>query len=72
LELDRKFGGETLVALHIAGKNPDFYGGYPVEFNLNLTGKLDQILIQSLAGYRIPKTLEDSLKQSPGGSANTP
>ena len=72
LELDRKFSGETLVALHIAGKNPDFYGGYPVEFNLNLTGKLDQILIQSLAGYRIPKTLEDSLKQSPGGSANAP
>jgi hypothetical protein len=72
LGLDRKFGGETLVALHIAGKNPDFYGGYPVEFNLNLTGKLDQILIQSLAGYRIPKTLEDTLKQSPSGSANPP
>jgi hypothetical protein len=70
LELDRKLGGDTLVGLHISGKNPDFYGGYPVEFNLSLSGKLDQILIQSLAGYRIPKTLEDQLKQSPGGSAN--
>ena len=70
LELDRKFGGDTLVAMHIAGKNPDFYNGYPVEFNLSLTGKLDQILIQGLAGYRIPKSLEDSLKQPPGTATN--
>lgn len=68
LDLDRKIGGETQVGLHIAGKNPDFYGGYPVEFNLNLSGKLDQILVQGLAGYRIPDTLQDTLKQSPGGS----
>jgi dicarboxylate transporter DctA-like protein len=69
LNLDREIGGETLVGLHIAGKNPDFYGGYPVEFNLNLSGKLDQILVQGLAGYRIPETLQDQLKQPPQGSS---
>ena len=71
LKLDREIGGETLVGLHIAGKNPDFYGGYPVEFNLNLSGKLDQILIQGLAGYRLPETIQDQLEQSTGGSKSS-
>jgi hypothetical protein len=69
LKLDREIGGETLVGLHIAGKNPDFYGGYPVEFNLNLSGKLDQILIQGLTGYRLPDTIQNQLEQSTGGSS---
>ena len=72
LKLDREIGGETLVGLHIAGKNPDFYGGYPVEFNLNLSGKLDQILVQGLAGYRLPETIQDQLKQPPAGSSPSP
>ena len=71
LKLDREVGGETLVGLHIAGKNPDFYGGYPVEFNLNLSGKLDQILVQGLAGYRLPETIQDQLEQSTGGSSQS-
>jgi hypothetical protein len=70
LKLHREIGGETLVGLHIAGKNPDFYGGYPVEFNLNLSGKLDQILIQGLAGYRLPDTIQNQLEQSTGGSSS--
>jgi hypothetical protein len=69
LDLDREIGGETLVGLHIAGKNPDFYGGYPVEFNLNLSGKLDQILVQGLAGYRIPETIQEQLKQPSQGAS---
>lgn len=73
LNLDRKIGGEAEVGLHIAGKNPDFYGGYPVEFNLNLSGKLDQILVQGLAGYRIPETLQDRSEQpSDGGGPSAP
>ena len=72
LKLDREIGGETLVGLHIAGKNPDFYGGYPVEFNLNLSGKLDQILVQGLAGYRLPETIQDQLQKPSAGSSPSP
>jgi hypothetical protein len=32
-----------------------------VEFNLNVSGKLDQILNRGLAGYRIPDTIRDKL-----------
>ncbi len=47
--------------MHVKGRNPDFYGGYPVEFNLNISGKLGQILDRSLAGYRIPENIRKSL-----------
>lgn len=52
--LDRAFGGETKLQLSLSGSNPSFYDGYPVEFNLGLSGKLDQILRQSLSGYQMP------------------
>jgi hypothetical protein len=47
--------------MQVKGRNPDFYGGHPVEFNLNVSGKLDQILNRGLAGYRIPDTIRDKL-----------
>lgn len=55
--LDRDVGGETLLTLGLKGNNPDFYGGHPVELNVNVEGKLDQIVFQSLEGYRIPNEL---------------
>lgn len=47
----------------LAGKNPDLYGGYPIEFNLNLTGRLTQILRQGIVGYGIPADLERQLRE---------
>lgn len=61
--VDRQAGGEMLVGMHVRGSNPDFYDGYPVEFNLTVSGALDRVLRQSLAGYRIPETIEDRLKE---------
>lgn len=52
-------GGELSAGLHITGGNPDLYGGYPIEFNLNLAGKLDRIIDEALVGYQIP----DQIKQ---------
>jgi hypothetical protein len=63
LTVDRQAGGEMTVAMHVTGRNPDFYDGYPVEFNLNVSGALDQVLRQGLAGYRIPKAIEDRLQE---------
>ncbi|MEX1206438.1 MAG: YdbH domain-containing protein [Dongiaceae bacterium] len=65
LNLDRAAGGEMVVAIHIKGLNPEFYEGYPVEFNLNISGKLDQVLDRSLAGYRVPDAVRDKLIEFP-------
>ena len=61
LTVSRESGGDTVALMQVKGHNPDFYGGYPVEFNLNISGKLDQILDRSLAGYRIPDDIRRSL-----------
>jgi Dicarboxylate transport len=61
VSLNRKLTGDTELGLHIAGSNPSFYNGYPVEFNLNLSGKLDEVLRKGLAGYRLPSIIEERL-----------
>lgn len=63
LTVDRQAGGEMVVAMHVRGNNPDFYDGYPVEFNLNVSGALDRVLRQSLAGYRIPEAIEEQFER---------
>jgi hypothetical protein len=62
LTLNRQPGGETGLGLHVRGSNPDFFDGYPIEFNLNLTGELDRILRDSLVGYRIPDIVQERLE----------
>ncbi len=61
VSLDRRLTGDTDLGLHISGSNPSFYNGYPVEFNLNLSGKLDEVLRKGLAGYRLPSTIQERL-----------
>jgi len=61
--LDRRLTGDTDLGLHISGSNPSFYNGYPVEFNLNLSGKLDEVLRKGLAGYRLPSTIQERLNE---------
>jgi hypothetical protein len=58
LSLDRAADGETKIGLHIKGNNPAVYNGYPLAFNLNLSGKLDRILRDTLQGYRVPDTIQ--------------
>lgn len=61
--LDRRLTGDTDLGLHITGSNPSFYNGYPVEFNLNLSGKLDEVLRKGLAGYRLPSIIQERLNE---------
>lgn len=65
LTVDREAGGEMVVAIHIKGKNPDFYDGYPVELNFNISGKLDQVLRRGLVGYRIPDAIRKRMSAFP-------
>lgn len=59
MTLNGTIGGELTASMHITGSNPSLYGGYPIEFNLNLGGKLDRIIDDALIGYQIP----DQIKQ---------
>ncbi|MBT7614544.1 MAG: hypothetical protein HN577_15180, partial [Rhodospirillaceae bacterium] len=61
IEVNRQAGGSTELGLHIAGANPDLYDGYPIEFNVNLSGDLDKIVRESLAGWRIPEEIRKKL-----------
>jgi len=62
MTLDRKTDGDAEIGLHVTGRNPDFYDGYPIEFNLTLAGKLDQILKDSLVGYSVPDLVRQRLE----------
>jgi hypothetical protein len=53
------------AALAIKGRNPDLYGGYPIDFNLTLSGELANVLRDSLAGYRVPETIKQQLMAFP-------
>jgi hypothetical protein len=61
IDLDRDLGGASVVGLHINGANPDVYDGYPIELNVNLTGDLDRIARDSMAGWRIPDEIRKRL-----------
>ncbi|MCA0201398.1 MAG: YdbH domain-containing protein [Proteobacteria bacterium] len=61
---------DIALGVSLAGRNPDLYGGYPIEFNLNLSGRLTQILRQGLAGYGVPTNIERQIREgqkTPGG-----
>ncbi|MEM7651957.1 MAG: YdbH domain-containing protein [Pseudomonadota bacterium] len=56
-----KASPETQVSMRIEGANPSFYDGYPVVFNLNVSGDLGNIVAQSLRGYRTPEVVRKRL-----------
>jgi hypothetical protein len=60
--LDRETSGQVSIGMHVRGKNPGFYNGYPVELNFTLSGELDRILRRGLAGYRIPDSIRQRLQ----------
>jgi hypothetical protein len=56
---------ELEASLAIKGRNPDLYDGYPIDFNLNLSGELANIIRGSMAGYRVPETIKRQLMAFP-------
>ncbi|QJE72633.1 hypothetical protein HHL28_05535 [Aerophototrophica crusticola] len=68
LLIDGAAGREMTVALRVEGANPDFYGGYPVKLNVNLSGALYTILRRGLGAYRIPDTIRGQIEQQGKGN----
>lgn len=63
LAVDGTAGGEMVVGLKIRGANPDFYDGYPVALNLNVSGALDTILRRGVSAYRIPEAVRERMSE---------
>ncbi|MEZ0226688.1 MAG: YdbH domain-containing protein [Alphaproteobacteria bacterium] len=59
MTMNGQLGQSQKVTLHVKGKNPLFYNGRPVDFNLNLEGPLENVLRYAPGGSTIP----DSIKQ---------
>jgi hypothetical protein len=62
LTIDGRTDGDMDVRLHIAGANPDLYGGHPIEFNLNLEGALADVVRAGLTGYQIPERIRERMQ----------
>lgn len=65
LALNGSLSQELEAALSLKGRNPNLYDGYPIEFNLNLSGELANVIQGSLAGYRVPETIKQQLMAFP-------
>lgn len=62
--VDGRASGELTVTLHIAGYNPAFYDGYPVEFNLSVSGALVQAVQAGMQGYDVPDRIRQRMKDT--------
>ncbi|MBF0094173.1 MAG: YdbH domain-containing protein [Alphaproteobacteria bacterium] len=63
LDLNGRTDGEMAVGVHVSGRNPDLYGGAPVEFNLTVEGPLTQVVRQGLEGYRVPERVRGRMAE---------
>jgi hypothetical protein len=62
LTINGRTDGDMDVGLHLAGANPDLYGGHPIEFNLNLEGALADVVRAGLTGYQIPERIRERMQ----------
>lgn len=58
--------GELETTLHLAGNNPDLYGGYPIELNLSLSGEVSALIRQGLTSTRVPDIVRHHMEEFHG------
>ena len=61
--------GDLAIGFEIAGNNPDLYGGYPIDLNVNVSGDLADILRQSVRVLSIGDEAREYFEQ--GGGRDT-
>lgn len=66
VQISGSIQNELEAKLAIKGRNPGLYGGYPIDFNLNLSGELANIIRDGTVGYRVPETIKQQLMNFPG------
>jgi hypothetical protein len=62
MTMNGQLGQSQKVTLHVQGKNPLFYSGHPVDFNLNLEGPLENVLRYAPGGSKIPDSIKQQLE----------
>jgi len=62
MTLDGELGKSQKISLQISGKNPLFYSGHPVNFNLNVEGPIENIIRYNPGGSRIPDAIRQQLQ----------
>ena len=67
LKLNGAPGEDYRIALVLEGANPKLYDGYPVRFNLDLSGQLDDIIKTGYRTYSLPTRVRDAVLR---GGAN--
>jgi hypothetical protein len=60
--LDYQPSGDYRLSLHLQGKNPDLLDGHPLAFNLNLSGKLPELLQRSLLSGDFDRSVLEQMK----------
>ena len=63
LDVEGGLRGGAAIALHLEGRNPDYYDGVPVVLDLNLTGPLGTMMNDGLAAYRVPEQIVDRMRR---------
>ena len=52
--LDGNISGELSLGVHLKGRNPDLYNGYPIELNVSTAGAFVSMIRNGLYAYRSP------------------
>jgi len=63
MTLNGALGASQKISLQISGRNPLFYSGHPVNFNLNVEGPIGNILKYAPGNSRIPDGITQQMKE---------
>jgi hypothetical protein len=62
VEINGSAAGTVVVQIHLAGANPDYQNGHPIEFNLSVDAQLSDLLRKEMDAYQIPEQIEERLR----------
>jgi hypothetical protein len=62
IEINGSATGSVVIQIHLAGINPDYQDGHPVEFNLSVDARLSDLLRTGMRIYQMPEKIEERLR----------
>ena len=69
LTINGELGKSQQMQMRIKGRNPLFYGGKPVNFNLNVEGPIESIIRYNPGSSRIPDSIRKLMEAYEGANA---
>jgi hypothetical protein len=62
LRVNGDASGPVVVNISLVGANPDHRDGQPYDFNLNVDGRLGDLIRRGSAAYKIPERIDERLR----------